>query len=69
MFLKIAGNAGEDEILFAQRYNARFNQDVGLYAPFAYDAALAVSAGRRKADAVSTSAGSLRTCRVCRPRT
>jgi hypothetical protein len=27
---------------FAKRYKARFNQDVELYAPFAYDAALAM---------------------------
>ncbi|MGF6916413.1 branched-chain amino acid ABC transporter substrate-binding protein [Paraburkholderia sp. 40] len=56
-FLQIAGNAGEgtrdlepgpalDKLPSAQefgkRYKARFNQDVELYAPFAYDAALAM---------------------------
>jgi branched-chain amino acid transport system substrate-binding protein len=56
-FLQIAGPAGEgtqdlepgpalDKLPAAQdfgkRYKARFNQDVELYAPFAYDAALAM---------------------------
>jgi branched-chain amino acid transport system substrate-binding protein len=56
-FLQIAGAAGEgtqdlepgpalDKLPAAQefgkRYKARFNQDVELYAPFAYDAALAM---------------------------
>ncbi|MDR3101370.1 MAG: branched-chain amino acid ABC transporter substrate-binding protein, partial [Paraburkholderia sp.] len=56
-FLQIAGPAGEgtqdlepgpalDKLpsaqAFAKRYKARFNQDVELYAPFAYDAALAM---------------------------
>jgi branched-chain amino acid transport system substrate-binding protein len=56
-FLQIAGAAGEgtrdlepgpalDKLPaaqeFAKRYKARFNQDVELYAPFAYDAALAM---------------------------
>ncbi|MGO4808663.1 branched-chain amino acid ABC transporter substrate-binding protein [Cupriavidus sp. 2MCAB6] len=56
-FLQIAGTAGEgtqdlepgpalDKLPAAQefgkRYKARFNQDVELYAPFAYDAALAM---------------------------
>ncbi|QBQ99426.1 branched-chain amino acid ABC transporter substrate-binding protein [Paraburkholderia pallida] len=56
-FLQIAGAAGEgtqdlepgpalDKLpaaqAFAKRYKARFNQDVELYAPFAYDAALAM---------------------------
>jgi branched-chain amino acid transport system substrate-binding protein len=54
-FLQIAGSSGEgtqdlepgpalDKLPAAQefgkRYKARFNQDVELYAPFAYDAAL-----------------------------
>ncbi|MBR8090379.1 branched-chain amino acid ABC transporter substrate-binding protein [Burkholderia cenocepacia] len=66
-FLKIAGNAGEgtqdlepgpaldklpSAVAFAQRYKARFNQDVELYAPFAYDAALAMIAAVRKADSL-----------------
>ena len=56
-FLQIAGPDGEgtqdlepgpalDQLPaaqdFAKRYKARFNQDVELYAPFAYDAALAM---------------------------
>ncbi|MBB1629536.1 branched-chain amino acid ABC transporter substrate-binding protein [Cupriavidus sp. UME77] len=56
-FLQIAGPAGEGTQdlepgpaldkepaaqAFAKRYKARFNQDVELYAPFAYDAALAM---------------------------
>jgi branched-chain amino acid transport system substrate-binding protein len=56
-FLQIAGPSGEgtqdlepgpalDKLPAAQdfgkRYKARFNQDVELYAPFAYDAALAM---------------------------
>jgi branched-chain amino acid transport system substrate-binding protein len=56
-FLQIAGTSGEgtqdlepgpalDKLPsaqeFAKRYKARFNQDVELYAPFAYDAALAM---------------------------
>jgi ABC-type branched-chain amino acid transport systems, periplasmic component len=56
-FLQIAGTAGDgtqdlepgpalDKLPAAQefgkRYKARFNQDVELYAPFAYDAALAM---------------------------
>lgn len=56
-FLQVAGSAGEgtrdlepgpalDKLpsaqAFAKRYKARFNQDVELYAPFAYDAALAM---------------------------
>ncbi|KVX89996.1 branched chain amino acid ABC transporter substrate-binding protein [Burkholderia ubonensis] len=66
-FLKIAGSSGEgtqdlepgpalDKLpsaqAFAQRYKARFNQDVELYAPFAYDAALAMIAAIRKADSL-----------------
>ena len=56
-FLQIAGTSGEgtqdlepgpalDKLPaaqeFAKRYKTRFNQDVELYAPFAYDAALAM---------------------------
>ncbi|WP_413197391.1 branched-chain amino acid ABC transporter substrate-binding protein [Pararobbsia alpina] len=56
-FLQIAGPAGEGTqdlepgpaldklpaaVDFGKRYKARFNQDVELYAPFAYDAALAM---------------------------
>jgi branched-chain amino acid transport system substrate-binding protein len=56
-FLQIAGPAGEgtrdlepgpalDKLPaaqeFAKRYKARFNENVELYAPFAYDAALAM---------------------------
>lgn len=39
-------------VAFAQRYKARFNQDVELYAPFSYDAALAMIAAVRKADSL-----------------
>nr|WP_315594890.1 branched-chain amino acid ABC transporter substrate-binding protein [uncultured Cupriavidus sp.] len=64
-FLSIAGAAGEgtqdlepgpalDKLLaakeFAQRYKARFNQDVELYAPFAYDATLAMLKAIRDAN-------------------
>ncbi|WP_042259963.1 branched-chain amino acid ABC transporter substrate-binding protein [Paraburkholderia heleia] len=66
-FLQIAGPAGEgtqdlepgpalDKLpaaqAFAKRYKARFNQDVELYAPFAYDAALAMIKAIRDADSL-----------------
>ncbi|WP_429441640.1 branched-chain amino acid ABC transporter substrate-binding protein [Paraburkholderia youngii] len=66
-FLQIAGNAGEgtrdlepgpalDKLPSAQefgkRYKARFNQDVELYAPFAYDAALAMIQAIQSADSL-----------------
>ncbi|MEM5298289.1 branched-chain amino acid ABC transporter substrate-binding protein [Burkholderia sp. JPY481] len=66
-FLQIAGNAGEgtrdlepgpalDKLPSAQefgkRYKARFNQDVELYAPFAYDAALAMIQAIQNADSL-----------------
>ncbi|MBC8728887.1 branched-chain amino acid ABC transporter substrate-binding protein [Paraburkholderia sp. UCT2] len=66
-FLQIAGNAGEgtrdlepgpalDKLPSAQefgkRYKARFNQDVELYAPFAYDAALAMIQAIQDADSL-----------------
>ncbi|WP_233854347.1 branched-chain amino acid ABC transporter substrate-binding protein [Paraburkholderia sp. HD33-4] len=66
-FLQIAGNAGEgtrdlepgpalDKLPAAQefgkRYKARFNQDVELYAPFAYDAALAMIQAIQDADSL-----------------
>jgi len=66
-FLQIAGPAGEgtqdlepgpalDKLPsaqeFAKRYKARFNQDVELYAPFAYDAALAMIKAIRDADSL-----------------
>ena len=66
-FLQIAGNAGEgtrdlepgpalDKLPAAQefgkRYKARFNQDVELYAPFAYDAALAMIQAIQNADSL-----------------
>ncbi|WP_028203791.1 branched-chain amino acid ABC transporter substrate-binding protein [Paraburkholderia nodosa] len=66
-FLQIAGPAGEgtqdlepgpalDKLpsaqAFAKRYKARFNQDVELYAPFAYDAALAMLKAIRDADSL-----------------
>ncbi|MCP3723422.1 branched-chain amino acid ABC transporter substrate-binding protein [Paraburkholderia sp. CNPSo 3272] len=66
-FLQIAGPAGEgtqdlepgpalDKLpsaqAFAKRYKARFNQDVELYAPFAYDAALAMLKAIRNADSL-----------------
>lgn len=56
-FLQIAGTAGDGTqdlepgpaldkqpaaLEFGKRYKARFNQDVELYAPFSYDAALAM---------------------------
>jgi branched-chain amino acid transport system substrate-binding protein len=56
-FLQIAGTSGERTqdlepgpaldklpaaVDFGKRYKARFNQDVELYAPFSYDAALAM---------------------------
>jgi branched-chain amino acid transport system substrate-binding protein len=56
-FLQIAGSSGERTqdlepgpaldklpaaVDFGKRYKARFNQDVELYAPFSYDAALAM---------------------------
>ncbi|QGZ59356.1 branched-chain amino acid ABC transporter substrate-binding protein [Paraburkholderia acidiphila] len=66
-FLQIAGPAGEgtqdlepgpalDKLpsaqAFAKRYKARFNQDVELYAPFAYDAALAMIKAIHDADSL-----------------
>ncbi|MEM5422732.1 branched-chain amino acid ABC transporter substrate-binding protein [Paraburkholderia sp. BR14263] len=69
-FLQIAGPAGEgtqdlepgpalDKLpsaqAFAKRYKARFNQDVELYAPFAYDAALAMIKAIRDADSLDRS--------------
>jgi branched-chain amino acid transport system substrate-binding protein len=67
-FLQIAGAAGEgtqdlepgpalDKLpaaqAFATRYKARFNQDVELYAPFAYDAALAMIKAIHDANSLS----------------
>jgi branched-chain amino acid transport system substrate-binding protein len=58
-FLQIAGAAGngtQDTLPAAQefgkRYKARFNQDVELYAPFAYDAALAMIKAIHDADSL-----------------
>jgi branched-chain amino acid transport system substrate-binding protein len=69
-FLPIAGAAGDgtqdlepgpalDKLPAAQefgkRYKARFNQDVELYAPFAYDAALAMIKAIHSADSLDRS--------------
>jgi branched-chain amino acid transport system substrate-binding protein len=69
-FLQIAGAAGDgtqdlepgpalDKLPAAQdfgkRYKARFNQDVELYAPFAYDAALAMIKAIHNADSLDRS--------------
>jgi branched-chain amino acid transport system substrate-binding protein len=69
-FLQIAGAAGDgtqdlepgpalDKLPAAQefgkRYKARFNQDVELYAPFAYDAALAMIKAIHSADSLDRS--------------
>lgn len=66
-FLQISGQAGEgtqdlepgpalDKLpaaeAFGKRYKARFNQDVELYAPFAYDAALALLKAIHDADSL-----------------
>ncbi|MDI7065519.1 ABC transporter substrate-binding protein, partial [Klebsiella pneumoniae] len=66
-FLQIAGTAGDgtqdlepgpalDKLpaaqAFGKRYKARFNQDVELYAPFAYDAALAMIKAIHNADSL-----------------
>lgn len=37
---------------FAKRYEARFNQDIELYAPFAYDVSLAMIKAIRDADSL-----------------
>ncbi|MFM0222563.1 branched-chain amino acid ABC transporter substrate-binding protein [Paraburkholderia dipogonis] len=54
-FLQIAGTA-LDKLAAAQafgkRYKARFNQDVELYAPFSYDAALAMLKAIHSADSL-----------------
>ncbi|WP_133645635.1 branched-chain amino acid ABC transporter substrate-binding protein [Paraburkholderia flava] len=66
-FLQIAGSSGEgtqdlepgpaldklpSAVEFAKRYKARFNQDVELYAPFAYDAALAMIKAIHEANSI-----------------
>ncbi|WEY41456.1 MULTISPECIES: branched-chain amino acid ABC transporter substrate-binding protein [Paraburkholderia] len=66
-FLQIAGSSGEgtqdlepgpalDKLPsaqdFAKRYKVRFNQDVELYAPFAYDAALAMIKAIQQANSI-----------------
>ena len=68
-FLQLAGPAAEGHIAstpgaalesrptgkaFAQRYRERFKQDIGLYAPYFYDAVMVVAAAMERANTTAT---------------